>query len=167
MRNNESMKDRVSFEQMEPKSGRTGMLLFEKTSGEILWKRNIRMRGMMHKKGSHVQCSLTQIVGGVNWQRRFFVLHQAGSNPAHFIYFKDESIDVSNPRAIIQLTGRITVGKLLGIQYAFQVVVNGRALKVATESDLERETWMRCMRDCIARSTDRRIVHVSHLMHCH
>lgn len=44
------------------------------------------------------------------------------------------------------------VDLLLGKPHAFQVILKGRALKVAAESAEDREKWMKCLRDCISAS---------------
>mmetsp|Transcript_11606 Transcript_11606/g.36932 ORF Transcript_11606/g.36932 Transcript_11606/m.36932 type:complete len:139 (-) Transcript_11606:1661-2077(-) len=111
-------------------------------------KQDIRMQGIMHKKG------------GMRWQRRYFVLYQSGSRPAQLTYFKDENIGKNEARATLELTSDAKVDLLLGKQHAFQVILKGRALKVAAETHEDREKWMNCLRDCIAVAITQTMVHV-------
>mmetsp|Transcript_25499 Transcript_25499/g.101623 ORF Transcript_25499/g.101623 Transcript_25499/m.101623 type:complete len:496 (-) Transcript_25499:788-2275(-) len=109
----------------------------------------IRMEGVMHKKG------------GMRWQKRYFVLQQSGSRPAVLAYFKDENTENCVARASLELTSDAKVDVLLGKQHAFQVIIKGRALKVAAESHAERDKWMKCLRDCISIAISQTIIHFS------
>jgi len=112
-------------------------------------KDDIRMQGMMFKKG------------GMRWQKRFFVLYQTGSRPAQLTYYKDEHVDSNEPRATLELTSDAKVDLLLGKPHAFQVILKGRALKVAAEKYEDRERWMKCLRECIAVAISQTMVHFS------
>jgi len=96
--------------------------------------------------------------GGMRWQKRYFILYQSGSRPAHLAYFKDEKDD--GARATLELTSDTKVDLLLGKAHAFQVILRGRALKVAAETHEDREKWMKCLRDCIAMAISQTMVHV-------
>lgn len=96
----------------------------------------------------------------MRWQKRYFVLLQAGSRPAQLTYFKDEN-GGNEARATLELTSDAKVDLLLGKPHAFQVILKGRALKVAAETHEDREKWMKCLRDCIAVAINQTIVHVS------
>eukprot|EP00633_Aureoumbra_lagunensis_P008472 CAMPEP_0197321134 /NCGR_PEP_ID=MMETSP0891-20130614/63420_1 /TAXON_ID=44058 ORGANISM="Aureoumbra lagunensis, Strain CCMP1510" /NCGR_SAMPLE_ID=MMETSP0891 /ASSEMBLY_ACC=CAM_ASM_000534 /LENGTH=351 /DNA_ID=CAMNT_0042812847 /DNA_START=80 /DNA_END=1132 /DNA_ORIENTATION=+ len=108
---------------------------------------NIRMQGIMQKKG------------GMRWQKRYFILYQNGTKPAQLTYFKDENI--GEARASLELTRDAKVDRLSGKQFGFQVIIKGRALKVATENADERDEWMKHLRDCIADAVSQTIVHFS------
>jgi len=97
--------------------------------------------------------------GGMRWQKRYFILYQSGSRPAHLAYFKDEKDD--GARATLELTSDTKVDLLLGKAHAFQVILRGRALKVAAETHEDREKWMKCLRDCIAMAISQTMVHFS------
>lgn len=86
----------------------------------------------------------------MRWQQRFFVLRQTGSRPAELKYYKDENITASEARATLELTSDAKIDLLMGKQNAFQVILRGRALKVAASSPEDRDKWMKCLRDCIA-----------------
>ena len=140
-------------------------------------KEDIKCEGTMQKKG------------GMRWQKRYFILYQSGSRPAHLAYFKDEKDD--GARATLELTSDTKVDLLLGKAHAFQVILRGecpyqsandklceyprdhqsctgRALKVAAETHEDREKWMKCLRDCIAMAISQTMVHVrSPLMRTH
>mmetsp|Transcript_12222 Transcript_12222/g.39237 ORF Transcript_12222/g.39237 Transcript_12222/m.39237 type:complete len:103 (+) Transcript_12222:187-495(+) len=74
-------------------------------------KEDIKCEGTMQKKG------------GMRWQKRYFILYQSGSRPAHLAYFKDEKDD--GARATLELTSDTKVDLLLGKAHAFQVILRG------------------------------------------
>lgn len=97
----------------------------------------------------------------MRWQKRFFILSQNGNRPAQLTYYKDADIEGNEARAILEITRDAKVEILQGKPHAFQVVLKGRALKVAAESQDDRDKWMKCLRDCIARAFCQTMVHVS------
>ncbi|KAJ1462308.1 kinase-like domain-containing protein [Pelagophyceae sp. CCMP2097] len=114
-------------------------------------KSDLKMAGFMFKKG------------GMRWQQRYFVLQQHGTRPARLAYYQDEasSTSESEARATLELTSDTKVDLLLGKPHAFQVVLQGRALKVATETAEEREAWMKSLRECIKHAISQTMVHFS------
>lgn len=96
--------------------------------------------------------------GGMRWQKRLFVLHQYGSRPAQLSYYKDgEAVE----RATLELTREAKVDVLPGKSFAFQVILKGRALKVAAESQEQCDEWMCALRECINRAISQTMVHFS------
>jgi len=101
--------------------------------------RDVKMRGPMQKKG------------GMRWQRRFFVLRQSGTAPGTLVYYKDENnTRKGEARAALELTSDAKVERLSGRPFGFQVIMKGRALKVAPETEKEMVDWISALRECIA-----------------
>ena len=101
---------------------------------------------MLHKKG------------GLRWQKRWFVLTQSGTNPARLAYFRERN-DSNGPRATLELSSKTKIDLLPGTTHGFQVIMQGRALKVYAESADDRESWMRALRDAIAIAISQTLVH--------
>lgn len=96
----------------------------------------------------------------MRWQKRFFVLHQPEGYPAQLTYYKDEDIIGNEARATLELTSGTKIDFLLGKPCAFQIILKGRALKVAAETTEAREAWMECLRDCIVAPKRQTVVQV-------
>lgn len=98
--------------------------------------------------------------GGMRWQKRYFILYQSGKRPARLAYFKDEKSHEDHARATLELASDAKVDILLGKPHAFQVILKGRALKVAADTHEDREIWMKSLRDCISAVMSQNVVHV-------
>ena len=96
--------------------------------------------------------------GGMRWQKRWFVLAQAGGRAATLEYFREPN-DAAGARATLELTSDTKVDLLPGKMYGLQVIMNGRALKVHCDSDKDREDWMRALRKVIAEAIQQQVVH--------
>lgn len=103
----------------------------------------------MHKKG------------GMRWQKRYFVLYQQGTRLAQLAYFRDGKSHEEDARATLELAPDTKVDTLLGRAHAFQVILKGRALKVAADNNEDREMWMTALRDCISTAIAQNMVHFS------